>query len=471
MQCTTVPANIQRLKNEILPYFPQVTAIVEALRASGGRALLVGGAVRDLLLGYKVKDLDIEIHGIELTQIEKILGRFGFVRLVGKQFGVLRIDGIDIDWSIPRTDGSGRKPRVEFDPHMPLERAFARRDLTINAMGIDLVAYTLIDPFEGCRDLQRKVLRAPDPELFVQDPLRFFRVMQFIGRFGFLPDTQLNELCTKMDLTDIAPERIYQEYEKLFLKSAQPSLGLKWLEDIGRLKKLLPELYNTRAIQQEPSWHPEGDVFEHSMQALDKAAQIECSNDQERLTLMMAALCHDLGKVTATRVVEGKIRAIGHDIEGVPLARALLARITNKHDIRDTVLVLVRYHMMPGQFIKNGAGDAAYKRLAKKLAPHTHCEMLTKLARADHSGRNPLKGAPLSDLPTGVLEQFYQKAQKLGVLHAPEAPVLMGADLINQVTPGPLMGRMLEHAYTIQIENGITDKEELKKRVLKEEKE
>lgn len=466
MESTIVIQNIQRLKKEILPCFGNVLTVVEALDRSGARALLVGGAVRDLLLGMPVKDLDIEVHGIALEQLEVILKRFGNVRIVGKQFGVLRIDGIDVDWSIPRIDGAGRKPIVQLNPYLSLHDAFLRRDLTINAMGIDLITYQLQDPFNGQKDLENKVLKAPDPDLFVKDPLRFFRVMQFIGRFNMHPDAQLNALCKNMDLSSIATERIYEEYEKLLLKSARPSLGFVWLKKIERLKQLLPQLYDTIGVQQEFEWHPEGDVFEHSMQALDKAATIACENDQERLVLMFAALCHDLGKVTHTQIIDGRIRALGHDTAGVPLAQKLLDRLTHKQVIKETVPKLVQFHMMPGAFIKSGAKRAAYKRLAKKLAPQTHCAMLAKVAFADKCGRNPEKNGPLLNCFLPDIEAFVDAAQKIGVLFAPEAPVLMGADLLEFVKPGPQMGKMLEKAYQIQIDEGITDKETLKKRIL-----
>ena len=200
MQSTKVKANIQKLVKEVVPLFGNVRTIVQALSLSGARALLVGGAVRDVLRGVDVKDLDIEIHGMQLAQVEKILKRFGHVRTVGKQFGVLKIDGVDVDWSIPRSDSSGRKPKVTLDPYMSVKDAFLRRDLTINAMGIDLVTLQLEDPFDGIKDLEQKILRAPDTEKFKEDPLRFFRVMQFIGRLEMYPDAALNELCKTMDL-------------------------------------------------------------------------------------------------------------------------------------------------------------------------------------------------------------------------------------------------------------------------------
>ena len=124
-----------------------------------------------------------------------------------------------------------------IDPHMNFADAFKRRDLTINAMGIDLKTFELIDPWHGLEDLKKGILRAPDAKLFIEDPLRLFRVMQFIGRFQMNPDKQLNEICAKMSLAGISTERIEAEFDKLFLKSKRPSLGIRWLQEIGRLQR------------------------------------------------------------------------------------------------------------------------------------------------------------------------------------------------------------------------------------------
>lgn len=470
MQSTKVKANIQKLVKEVVPLFGNVRTIVQALSLSGARALLVGGAVRDVLRGVDVKDLDIEIHGMQLAQVEKILKRFGHVRTVGKQFGVLKIDGVDVDWSIPRSDSSGRKPKVTLDPYMSVKDAFLRRDLTINAMGIDLVTLQLEDPFDGIKDLEQKILRAPDTEKFKEDPLRFFRVMQFIGRLEMYPDAALNELCKTMDLSQISEERIYLEFEKLFIKSKKPSLAIQWLQDIGRLKEILPELYDTIGVPQEPSWHPEGDVFEHTKQSMDAAAQKEYKTSDEKFLMVCGLMCHDLGKAITTQEVDGKIRAIKHDIKGMALAYSLLQRITGKNDVKDIVKKMVKYHMTPGQFVKNGAGHKAYKRLAQKLEPELNCQQLALLAVCDKAARNPEKGNPFPDVMFPDIQEFIDNAEKYGVLTKSEAPILMGKDVIDYIPPGPKMGRALSLAYKLQITKGITDKEELKIAVIGKKK-
>lgn len=458
-----------QLKNKLDILIPKnVKEIVSKINSSGGNALLVGGAVRDLFLGKETKDIDIEVHNLSLDELEKILTRFGVVRKVGKSFGVLRIDGVDVDWSIPRVDSSGRKPEVSLDPHMGYNKAFARRDLTINSMGIDLATYALIDPFDGKKDLKSGTLRAIDEDFFKEDPLRFFRVMQFIGRFGFEPDEKLNQICAKIDISNISKERIAEEFEKLFLKAAKPSLGITWLDKVGRLKEILPELYETKFTEQNPHWHPEGEVFEHLMQAVDFAAKQEYSSDEERLLQVVAAMCHDLGKVVSSKIVDGQIKSHGHESTGVPLAKKMLQRITNKKDLINKVCVLTRYHMDPGNYARNNARDAAYKRLAWKLQQEADLtmEQLYRLLCSDRAGRNKDRGKPLH-APDDGSREFFKKITDLGILYGPEEPVLKGEDFIKiGINPGPQIGDMLDKAYKIQLEEGILNKDILIKKVL-----
>ncbi|QQR62650.1 CCA tRNA nucleotidyltransferase [bacterium] len=310
--------------------YPAVKNIVQHLYQQNSTALLVGGAVRDILLHQKPLDYDIEVYGMSLEQLQNELSQFGFVDLVGKSFGVLKIRGLPVDWSVPRFDAQGRKPTVTFNPSMSFIDAFGRRDLTINAMGIDMVTGQLIDPFDGKKDITEKRLRAPSVARFVEDPLRFFRVMQFVGRFEMEPDAELNDACANMDLVEVAQERIEAELKKLFLLSKKPSLAFLWLAKIGRLASLYPELYVTIAIRQDRRWHPEGSVFVHSMQALDAAVQIAVQKQydaEKRLLLCVAALAHDLGKVTTTFEDAKGVHSYGHERVGAPLAVALARRM------------------------------------------------------------------------------------------------------------------------------------------------
>lgn len=456
---------IQRKLTLVLNKYPLVIKIVQAIHELGGRALLVGGSPRDLVIGRIIKDLDIEIHGLTLEMVEHLLQEYGSVSTVGKSFGVLRIHGLDVDWSLPRTDSVGRKPQVVIDPDLPLRAAFMRRDLTMNAMGIDLITYELIDPFDGLTDIHNKILRVPDEHLFKEDPLRFYRVMQFVGRFNMRPDEQLQRLCASMDISTVSVERIEQEFEKLFFRSEQPSLGIRWLQECGRLSDILPGIAALCGVVQEPRWHPEGDVFEHSMQALDASKNGKYDNGHDQLICMYAALCHDIGKATTTVYTNGVWRSLGHEHAGALLVPQLLRRITRKKAVIAAVTLLVKYHMVPWQLIDSNAGNASYKRLAGKLGPGVTLAMLAAVCLADKQGRNAESYEPLKIIfPEIIL--FLKRSRDAQVLTQVEPPILHGRDLLDVVPGGPKLGNLLKAAYNIQIDEGVTDKDELKKRVL-----
>jgi len=226
----------------------------------------------------------------------------------------------------------------------------------------------------------------------------------------------------------------------------------------------LAELAATCGIEQNPAWHPEGDVFEHTMQALDGAARLYYQDDERKFILICAALCHDLGKTTTTKLIDGVLRSFGHEHESVVFAKTMLPRITGKQAVIQAVLILVECHMMPGQFVKSGAKAAAYKRLALKCKGETSLFDLAQLALADKRGRNKNKGTPLTDFLPDV-QEFVIMASKAGVLLAQEEPLLLGKDIADIVAPGAAMGRLLKRAYELQLENGITDKEELKRKI------
>jgi len=468
-----------------------ITSMLQAIKNAGGTAYLVGGSVRDLVLGKALKDLDIEVHGLGITDLEKILQSFGPVALVGKQFGVLRLHHLDIDWSLPRRDSVGRKPEVMFDPTMTIEQACRRRDVTMNAMAINLHEHEkieaamrkgffeeiIIDPYNGLADIKNKSLRAVDAQLFTQDPLRFFRVMQFIGRFEMIPDDQLETICRTMALRDqqthqpLARERIFEEIKKMILKSCRPSLGFRWLKKIERLHDTFPEIHALIAIQQRADYHPEGDVFEHTMQAIDAAAQSDYYHEtlwgaaeDEKFLIVIGTLCHDFGKATTT---DENLHCHGHEEAGVPLAQKFLKRITDDLFLSKAVSKLVRHHLAPFMLLREEAGAKAYKRLAAKLAPEVTMRQLGLVALADYRGRNGINSQPLT-AHQEKFDQFINNAEQANVVHQAEAPVLLGRHLLDVVQPGPQMGELLDKAYNIQIDEGITDVDELRRRVLGE---
>ena len=443
-------------------------ALIHDLEQAGAVVYLVGGSVRDAFLQMPIKDLDIEVHKLSLDRLEKVLQKYGNVNAVGKSFGVLKLESLPIDWSLPRIDEAGRKPHVTVDPWMDIKTAFERRDLTINAMGINLITFGLVDPFDGLNDLKMGILRTPNPRFFIEDPLRFYRVMQFIGRFEMYPDLILTKICSLMEISKVSRERIELEFGKLLLQSKKPSIALRWLNEIGRLEEVLPELAATKDILQEPDWHPEGDVFEHTLQTIDAAACLDYSSPEEKLIILYASLCHDLGKTVTTKLIKGRLTAYDHAKQGVYCTKKLLKRITHNNLLIDGVCKLVSAHLYPFEFILGNAGMGAYKKLALKLGPDITLAMLAKVALADKQGRNVERGKPLHTKQP-LLDKFLYNAERAGVLSSIEKPILQGKDLMPEVQPGPHMGLLVKKAYAIQLSEGIKDKEILKSLVLNDE--
>lgn len=453
----------KKLKETVIELINQHSSlqdVIQAIIKYKGIPLLVGGAVRDLFLNIIPKDLDIEVYNISVEQLEEILSKFGTVIHAGKSFGVLRINTLDIDWSLPRSDSSGRKPSVVTDPNLDYTTSFGRRDLTINAMGINLATYELIDPFNGAQDIKSKTLRSPRPEFFTEDPLRFYRVMQFIARFEMTPDSTLNQICKTMNLKGVARERIGQECDKMMLKSHRPSLGWRWINSIGRLKELFPELAATCTTPQEYEWHPEGFVFEHLMQTCDSAAAQKYTDIEYKKMMIYAALCHDLGKATTTKLIKGRLRSWGHDKAGVPIARSFLTKLAQPEQLIKKIGLLIEHHMAPLIFVKGGAKAGAYKRLALQLGNNLCIADLAFLSRCDARGRNGESHLPLTT-PVERVDIFEANAQEFGVLYAPEKPLVTAQDLLGHISPGKALGTALDHAYQTQIDKNITDKEYL----------
>ncbi len=225
----------------------RVRALLEACREAGGRAVLVGGCVRDALLGEVPADLDIEVHGLPVEALREVAGRLGRVDEVGRAFGVLkvRLGAQQVDVSVPRRDskvGAGHRGiRADADPHLGPTEAARRRDLTVNAIAWDPLRDELIDPFSGLDDLRHGVLRAVDTDTFAEDPLRALRVAQFIARFGFEAAGALEEQCRTMDVSGLPAERVRGEVEKLLVKGRAPSRGWDFAYRTGLWRRLLPE--------------------------------------------------------------------------------------------------------------------------------------------------------------------------------------------------------------------------------------
>lgn len=425
--------------------------LAEAVRTAGGRALLVGGCVRDGLLGYIAKDVDIEVFGLPADKLEALLRPRFPLDVVGRSFGVFKLKGQPIDVSLPRREsktGTGHTGfQVEGDPGMAPAEAARRRDFTINAISADPLTGEIVDPLMGRADLEKRLLRHCSGQ-FAEDPLRVLRAMQFIARFELAVAPETLELCRSIEPEDLPPERLFEEWAKLFLKGVKPSRGLDFLKDSGWLK-YYPELAALPGCPQDPRWHPEGDVWVHTLHCLDAFARERVGDDFEDLVVGLAVLLHDVGKPPTTFTDEaGRIRSPRHDSEGLPLAERFLQRITRHQKLIAAVLPLVETHMRPADLYKNHASDAAIRRLARKV----RIDRLVRVANADMAGRPPKP----ADFPAG--QWLLDRSRQLNVQENAPAPILQGRHLIARgFEPGRAFKPILDAAFEAQLDGEFAD--------------
>jgi tRNA nucleotidyltransferase (CCA-adding enzyme) len=451
------------------PIPEKILRLARAVGEAGGRALMVGGCVRDRLLGRAVKDWDVEVYGVEPAALRELLGRFGRVNVVGEAFTVYKL-GHDLDVSLPRRERkTGRGHRafyIEGDPSMSFEEAARRRDFTVNAILEDPLNDEIIDPFGGRADIERKLLRAVSPETFVEDSLRVLRAAQFAARFRFDVEEKTIELCRSIDLTDLPAERVWGELEKILLAAARPSVGLIWLDRLNVTPQLFPEIDALKGVPQEFDWHPEGDVFAHTLLVCDRARELIDDLDYPRqLTVMLAALCHDFGKPSTTEFVEGRTRSRGHDEAGAAPTLALLDRLKlftlEGYDVRAQTVALVREHLKPGEFYRKReeVTDGAFRRLARRC----ELELLYRVAKADSLGRNAPWVPREKWFTAEAQEWFIARARELSIQHRPPEPILLGRHLLEMgLKPSPLVGEIQRAVYELQLDNRVRTLEEAK---------
>jgi tRNA nucleotidyltransferase (CCA-adding enzyme) len=458
-----------------------VVRVCEAVREAGGRAMLVGGSVRDTLLGLESKDFDIEVYGLEPALLRALLEQLGQVNTVGEHFSVYKLvfyrpppprsatpepspddqnapfERVEIDVSLPRRESkSGRGHRgfvIEGDPSMSFTEAARRRDFTINAIIYDPLTRDTIDPYGGREDLTRRILKAVAPDTFVEDSLRVLRAIQLAARFEMTIEPATQSLCRSIGLSDLPRERIWGEIEKLLMLAERPSIGLAAALDLGVLDQLFPEIRALVGLQHVADGDPVEDAFEHTERSLDEAARLaSCLSKPERIAVMLATLCHDLVQPIAS----AKIDAQERDKSAVESTRAILNRlglfVMGGYDVRSQVLALVREHRRPSDFYRRRQtiADGDFRRLAQQL----DLDLLYRVAKACAMGRS---GAS-SSVPE---DWFVERARSLGVEHGPPAPLLLGRHLLDVgFEPGPQMGKLLRAVYELQLDGEVTTAEE-----------
>jgi len=429
-------------------------SLARAIQAQGGRALIVGGWVRDSLLGLTSKDLDLEVFGMLAAPLRALLEGVGRVDAVGESFTVFKIE--DIDVSLPRREskiGRGHKGfLVEGDPDLSIEEAARRRDFTINAMSFDPLTGEVLDPFGGRADLAARRLRMVDARTFGDDSLRVLRALQFAARFALTVDEATAAICRSIPIDDLPAERVWGELEKLLLLADRPSIGLALALDFGVVATWLAELLPLTTCPQDAEWHPEGDVWTHTLMVVDEAHKRIAGLDRgPAVAMMLAAICHDIAKPQTTAVIDGRVRSPGHEEAGVGPTTAILDRLNlhtlDGYDVRHAVLGLVAHHLRPSAFHKAvpPVSDGAFRRLAQKV----DLELLARFAQADCHGRG-------GTFDCSAMDWFVNRARQLGVEKQPPAPIVLGRHLLDLgVTPGPRMGAILKVLYERQLDGEI----------------
>ncbi|MBP7769624.1 MAG: CCA tRNA nucleotidyltransferase [Aliarcobacter sp.] len=441
--------------------------ILKNLQEIGAQPILVGGCVRDFFLNIPIKDYDIEIFGIDCFEtIEKTLKKYGSVKLVGKSFGVLtlRVDEYDFDFALPRTEKKIGNSHQDFEvitnAKLSFKQAAIRRDFTINSIGYDYFKKEFLDPFDGIKDLKNKLIKHINDNTFIEDSLRVYRAIGFASRFDFKIENKTKELCKKIVLSDdlkyLPKERIYEELKKLFLKSSKPSIGFELIKELGILK-YFSELEALINCVQDEKYHPEGDVWIHTMMCLDELAKIikqkNIKDDYRKLYLFYGILCHDFGKPFCTEEINGKITSYKHENLGIEPTISFLSKLTNEKKFIEIVCSLVKNHLAVFQLYLSEPSLKAIKRLSLKV----NIEDLCLVSLADCLGRDILDKEKCTKASIWILN----KAKELNIENKAIESLVQGRDLINLgMNPSKKFKEILEFAFDLQLDNNL-EKEQI----------
>ncbi|RXJ99160.1 polynucleotide adenylyltransferase [Arcobacter sp. CECT 8986] len=440
--------------------------ILNSLQEVGAKPILVGGCIRDFFLKIDSKDFDIEIFNVEkLEDIQDILSKYGNVKLVGKSFGVLTlsVDGFDFDFALARKEkkiASGHKGfEVITNKNMSFSQASLRRDFTINSIGYDFFEDKILDPHNGLHDLKNKVLRYVNKNTFSEDALRVYRAVQFCARFNLKLEDNTFDLCKKLADTNefktLPKERVFEELKKLFLKSIKPSIGLNLLKDLGILK-YFDELEKLIGCIQDKEYHPEGDVWIHTLMCIDELARIlsesDITDEYRKLYLFYSILCHDLGKPFCTQEINGRIASHKHEALGVEPTKQFLSKITNEKKFIEKIIPLVKNHLAPFQLYLANSSLKAVKRLSLKV----NIEDLCYVCLADCLGRD-IKD---KEKCPKAIDWLLTKAKELNIQNSALKPLVQGRDLINiGFKPSKEFKEILDFAMDLQIDENLTKEE------------
>jgi poly(A) polymerase len=451
----------ERAIAELLRVSPVVASLGALFVDAGHEISLVGGSVRDALLGRLGNDLDFTTSA-HPDEVERLLtGHVDAIWDIGKAFGTVgcRVGQFTCEITTYRTeqyDPDSRKPLVAFGSS--LDGDLGRRDFTVNAMAVVLPDLRFVDPFDGVDDLAAKTLRTPGrpQDSFEDDPLRMLRAARFAAQLDFVVEPSVLEAIGGMAdrLAIVSAERIRDEFTKLVL-SGDPRAGLRILVDTGLADQFIPEL---PALQLEiDEHHRHKDVYEHTLTVVEQAIDLE--QEGPDLTLRLAALLHDIGK-PATRRFEagGGVSFHHHEMVGARQARKRLKALRYPKDLIDDVAQLVELHLRFHGYAEGEWTDSAvrrYVRDAGPLLPRLHA-----LTRADCTTRNRRKAASLAAAYTHLEERIatLAEAEELASIR----PDLDGNEIMQilGIPPGRAVGQAYQHLLEIRLDRGPLDRAE-----------
>jgi tRNA nucleotidyltransferase (CCA-adding enzyme) len=400
----------------MISYPDELNIIFEKLKDYDIKAIIVGGFVRDSLLGIESKDIDIELYGVtSFTHLEDILKEFGNVNVVGKSFGVckLKFYDLDLDFSLPRRDNKVDSGHRGFDiklySNLDFKTAASRRDFTINAIGYDVEENKLLDPFNGADDLRDKILRAVDLNSFIQDPLRVLRAAQFCARFNLEIEQDLfltcRDMVSKNMLDELPKERVFEEIKKLLLKSQRPSIGFKLLKEFGT------------------------DIYTDNLDVVDEIAKQLTANNQTDMVLMLAGLCYNFEQ---------------KDTED------FIIKLSDEKELLNRVVKLTQSYCE----IKNIDVDNINDYLLYKLATKVNIEELLILCSSIYFAKNSSKVYSEG-------EEIYKRAKELNILKEKLPALLGGKELLKfGLEPSPKFSKILDKAYEAQMHGDFKNYDE-----------
>ena len=453
-----------------------IKKLAERVAELGGRAYFVGGIVRDEIMGRPIKDVDIEVHGISETILETVLKEIGKPIRFGSAFGVYSLAGHNIDIALPRSESkSGTSHRdfdIRIDPFIGIKEAARRRDFTMNALLKDVLTGEITDPYGGTEDIKNRIICHIDDRKFGEDPLRALRAAQFRSRFGFQVAPSTISICRTLDLRFLSAERVEMEMKKALLESRQPSEFFECLREMDQLGYWFQELEQLIGLEQNPVFHPEGDVWTHTMMVLDRAARFRpCVSDP--YAFMLLALTHDLGKITTTEFVNGAIHAYGHELQGAEIAERFLDRVCHGNEIKRYIRNMLPNHMRPNKIAESKSAVKKTNRLFddvvapsdliyfaicdKPKLPHI---MLSKENKEDPSG---LYTESEKTREKERIDFLFDRLEIYKTMMS--EPYVTGKDLINNgITPGDDFSLILEYAHKLRLA-GIPKESALKQTI------